>query len=117
MTYSGFRDSSSPLFKKLGLLNIYKLHKLGIGNFIFDLYNKNLPHDLSDYFQEIDHSRDTRFKLRRNLAIPKIRTAAGQFSIRFSGTKLWNSLPTEMKCLTSKHLFRKAFKEYLLDEI
>ena len=116
ITFSGFRDPSSPLFFKLRILDVYKLHKLLVGNFVFDLHHQNVPHSLTDYLQIVDHCHDTRFKLGANLQVPKMCTSAGQFTISYAGAKLWNDLPCSVKTHTSRHIFTKALREYLLQE-
>ena len=56
ITFSPFRTPSKPLFKKLGVMDVFELHKLSICIFIFDLSEGNLPHDLVEYCQNIQHS-------------------------------------------------------------
>ena len=114
ITFSSFTQPSSPLFSKLGLLDVYQLYNLSIGNFIFELYNGHLPHHFNDYFKSVDHRYETRQRCHQNISIPTKHTAVGQFSISYAGAKLWNSLPPQVKLLTSKYEFRKALKEHII---
>ena len=113
ITFSGFREGSSPLFKKLGLLDIYKLYTLLLGKFMFDLHHHNLPQSLSDFFQNVDHCHETRFKQGSNLYLPKMRTRTGQFAISYAGAKLWNNLPRNVKVSTSRNVFTHSLTQHL----
>ena len=116
ITFSGLRNPSSPLFHKLRILDVYKLYKLLVGNFVFDLYHQNVPHPMTDYFQVVDHCYDTRQKLGMNLTLPKMHTCKGQSAISYTGAQLWNSLPNVIKAHTSRCSFTKALREHLLLE-
>ena len=43
-------------------MDVFELHKLSICTFIFDLSKGNLPHDLVEYCQNIQHSYSTGVK-------------------------------------------------------
>ena len=116
MTFSEYREPSSPLFYKLGILDIFKLYKLLVCTFIFDLLHQNVSHDLSDYFHIVDHEYNTRQKLDKNLTLPRMFTSAGQSSISYTGVKIWNALPNHIKNQTSRTKFTKAMKDHLLLE-
>ena len=48
---------------------------------MYDLFNNNLPHKITDYFSFIDHMYKTRNKEKCNLTIEAIRTNVGKQSI------------------------------------
>ena len=113
ITFSPRGTHSEPLFQKLKILNVYKLHFLAVSTFIYDLLNENLPHSLTEYCQVADHKYATRSKDRGQLYLPKCRTTQGQFSISFLGVKLWNCIPCDVKEKTSRSAFRKGLVTYL----
>ena len=113
ITFSPRGTHSEPLFQKLKILNVYKLHFLAVSTFIYDLLNENLTHSLTEYCQVADHKYATRSKDRGQLYLPKCRTTQGQFLISFLGVKLWNCIPCDVKEKTSRSAFRKGLVTYL----
>ena len=106
ITFSPFRTPSNPLFKKLGVMDVFELHKLSICTFIFDLSKGNLPHDLVEYCQNIQHSYSTRGKKEGLLYLPKCKTLYGQLSISYMGVKLWNTVPKNIRKVNTRKSFR-----------
>ena len=113
ITFSLRCTHSEPLFQKLKILNVYKLHFLAVSTFIYDLMHNNLPHSLTEYCQVLDHKYGTRSKNRGQLYVPKCKTTQGQFSISFVGVKFWNCIPCDVKEKTSRSAFRKGLTTYL----
>ena len=114
ITFSDFTSHSLPLFNKLNLLDIFKLHKLCVSLFMFDLYHDKLPQDLNEYVTLIKHPHETRQKSKGNLYQPKAATTAGQFSITSVGTKIWNEIPIHIRQIKLRDTFKTKFKEFLL---
>ena len=104
---------SEPLFQKLKILNIYKLHYLSVSTFVYDLLHGNFPHSLTEYCQVVDHEHFTRGKEHGQLHLQKCKTTQGQFSISFIGVKLWNCIPYDVKEKISRRAFRKGLINYL----
>ena len=50
-----------------------------------------------------------------NLETPKCRTATSQQSFIYRATKLWNSLPAELKEIKSVKVFKNSLKRTLLE--
>ena len=50
MAFSNYRQESRPLFRSLGLLNIYELNFYLIAIFVHSYFHGNLPSDSKDYF-------------------------------------------------------------------
>ena len=79
------------------------------------IYNRNkLPVVFHKYFEENEsvHFYNTRQKHDFHTHI--VHSETGKKSIKYKGSKLWNALPTNMKNISSKHLFKKKAKDYLL---
>ena len=95
-TQSGWRDHSRPLFTRLGILNIFQITKLQMGELVCKHQNLNQNNFLSDiydsYFTKI--SEAYRYcalsRLNQNLFIPRPRTNSGKFSDRFATADNWN---------------------------
>ena len=115
ITFSAFRTPSKPLFQKLKILDIYKMHNLATNTFVFDLLHGNLPHSPLDYCQIIQHNYTTRGKIDGLLCPPKCKTTHGQFSVSFVGVKLWNCVPKEIREKKTKHTFRMHLTTHSLE--
>ena len=57
------------------------------------------------------HSYSTRQT--NNLHIPNFKTKSGQQTIQYKGSKIWNSLPTDIQNQHKLHLFKKQVKKHL----
>ena len=56
------------------------------------------------------HQYETRLASKKSYYLPKAKTNYGKFNIRFSGAKLWNSVPDDLKS-ESRSCFKKLLKE------
>ena len=113
ITFSPLKTSSKPLFQKMKVMNVFELHKLSICTFIFDLIKGNLPHDIVEYCQNIQHSYTTRSKKDGLLYLPKCKTSYGQLSVSFMGAKLWNSLPKKIRNAKKRKSFRVKLSKHV----
>ena len=55
ITFKDRKHHSNPLFLELKLLDVFKEYRYLTGIFMYDLFNNNLPHKITDYFSFIDH--------------------------------------------------------------
>ena len=101
VTSSKFGAHSGPLFKKLSVLDVFKLHKFLITTFVYKLIHQKLPHSLIDYCRFFEHNYGTRQKDTKTLVLPKVNTEQGKRSMTFCGSIMWNSLPEDVKCKPS----------------
>lgn len=113
ITFSPLRTDSKSLFQSLDIMNIFDLHELLVLTFMYDLVRGKLPHSLTDYCQIIQHRYSTRGKENGLLCLPKCKSAQGQFSISFVGSKLWNDLPDEIRSTPIRSTFRRHLSAYL----
>ena len=77
---------------------------------LFKILNNNAPSYLKELFNYNDGAQS--FGLRNanlNLSLPSVKTELYQQSFAFSGAKLWNTLPNDLKTETSL----KSFKDKL----
>ena len=117
MTFSDYRANSTPLFKKLGILDIFKQHKFQLAVFVHDALNHRLPAIFNDFFLPIQHMYRTRQNLRNNLATPKIRHKAGEFTVKYAATKVWNDIPNNIREISSRYRFKLEYKKYLQNSL
>ena len=77
------------------------------------LHNKT-PSYLSQKFKRRSeiHNRITRQN--QDLNIPKCRLATGERSFAYRGTKLWNDLPKDLKCINDPKIFKKRLLNYII---
>ena len=108
---SNYHAHTAPLFKKLKILDVYKQFKLQVAIFVFDALHDKLPMDFKSY----EHTYSTRSKDKNVLHPPKFRSNLGQTSIKFVGTVVWNSIPEDLKNITSRFKFKRELKNYLLE--
>ena len=64
---------------------------------------------LLTFFRKV-HQYETRLASKKSYYLPKAKTNYGKFNIRFSGAKLWNSVPDDLKS-ESRSCFKKLLKE------
>ena len=117
ITFKSFLAPSAPLFKELGIMNIYELFKYQTAVFIHDLITGILPFKFSDYFTYPSHQYSTRSVSKSTVLIPKRKLTIGQFSFSYQGAQIWNSLPLEIKKITSRNHFKKTLKSHILNQL
>ena len=114
--YNSNRFSSvTPLCIELGILKINELFKFEIAKLIHQHSHNLLPSGISSLFTDLStiHSRQTRSQTQKSLYSPKFSTQRCQRSIKFQGTKIWNSFSPEFKILSFRK-FKSKFKNQLI---
>ena len=105
ITNSDFLEHSLPLFKETNILTLFALNKFHIGIYMFksqlDYISVLLP----------QHNYPTRTRLIFN--VPPHTLAIYQHSLSYTGPKLWNSIPEQIKQKPSLPSFKKHLKNYL----
>ena len=112
------RSRSEPLFKSHKILNLNDVIKLQVLAFVYQWSNNLLPPCFSDYFKFSSsvHSYSTRQSCDGNLYVTSVNTTQyGLRSLKFTGSRIWNSLPLNITKSNSFSLFRKALKNCMLD--
>ena len=59
------------------------------------------------------HPYNTRYAANQNFFKPSVRTNYGVSTLKFSAVKIWESVPSELKCFPYL-LFKKQYKTFLL---
>ena len=118
MTFSNLTAHSLPLFSNLKLLEVDDLYKLSISSFVYECHKNLAPSHFADYFTQISAipSYNTRGAARGDYFIVRKNTLVyGIRSICFSGAKIWNDIPPEIRDSPSVWNFRKRLKKLLSD--
>ena len=92
------KTSVSPYYYKLKILKLADLYIYEIAKIVHQHSRKALPDYLSSFFttnRQI-HNRPTRSHSNNTLYLPKFSSSRCQRSIKFQGTKIWNSIPIEL---------------------
>ena len=118
LTKSGWYQNVLPLYQKFNLLNLQNLHKSETAKFIHIQIKQRLSPNFNNYFTlvKFSYSRQTRTTASLNLITPLYKTKRTQQSIKYSGAKIWNSIPNNTKDLSFRK-FLKESKEILLNSL
>ena len=117
ITFSDITASSDPLFDRLQVLKLADLFQVQVLSFVYECVNKIAPSYFSGYFTGINmiHNIGTRQSKKGDLYALRCNTTKyGIRSIHYSGVRMWNSLPSDIKASKSLSDFKKTLKSYLL---
>ena len=107
ITNTGSRDSCRQLFKQLQILSLPSQYIFSLLVFV----NKNIG--LFQSNSEI-HNLNTRFN--HNLHLPSTNLTLVQKAVLYSGSKIYNHLPSNIKVLSNyTKLFKSTLKSYLTE--
>ena len=101
------------ILKKYNLLSFESFMQFSFLKLVFKCINNLAPEPLSKFIQRQNSSRVTRSKVNGNCSIQKCKSTFGQSAFSFRGSKLWNSLPTEIKLTTDLKTFSTKVKCWL----
>ena len=120
ISHQTFLAHSYPIFKELKLLRIDDVFKTKLLTFVYESINKLTPVYFHNFFCHVTsiHSHNTRQSTSGGQFLAQRNTLQyGLRSIRYTGAKQWNGLPTTMRFSSSKFLFKKHLKDYFLNAI
>ena len=119
VTFSDTTVHSDPTFSRLGLLKVGDIFQLQLLSFMYDCYHGLAPSYFSSYFTPVVsmHHYGTRAASRGDLFLQRKNTFSyGIRSIqyRYSGARLWNTLPAPIRDSQSVSVFRLQVKALFL---
>ena len=90
ISYSGFNDHTSPIFKKLNILQLKDQYDYQLASLLWDLDHETLPVSLSSYFTKINvtHSHETRQATANKYRVNRANTLYGKNSFQIQGSSL-----------------------------
>ena len=115
ITNSPYLAHTNDLFSKLKVLNIYKLHSYFVGSFMFSYMNNMVPKPFRDFFTLNSNINHYVTRNSNKFYIPNYRYNFSRAMIKYKGPVLWNSIPDNVKCSPSMHLFKQRYKFYLIN--
>ena len=118
VTFSDKTAPSLPIFDGLQVLKFSDIIFLLIVSFVFECVHNLAPTYFRNYFTSIQsiHDIGTRQSLKGDLfALCCNTTQYGPRSIHYTGVRLWNSLPCEIRDSPSLPVFRKKIKSHILE--
>ena len=106
-----------PAYNQLKLLTLEDTYKLEIAKFTYKSKNEMLPITIGNQFnvssEHIDHHYFVRN--RQRTARVQCNSRTGEKSVQYKSLHLWNNLPAEIKNSESLNVFKKAYKNLLLE--
>ena len=110
----------SPAYKQLEILQVSKVHSLEVGNFHFKSMNNLLPVQIVKFFptsadRVIHHSYG--LKSCNQIQAPRFsfNSTTGRKSIQYTGSKIWEDLPADIKNSETFMIFKKSYKKHVLE--
>ena len=107
ITCSCYDAHTKPIFNKLGWVNLITKRKKQKAVMMYKTLNNLTP----DYLKEMFTQKHTSHSLRdseKKLAIPQPRTDYRKRSFSYSGSVLWNELPTHLRLSSSLSQFKNG---------
>ena len=114
--FLNWREHVTPCFDRLSIiLKVRDVAKMEMAKFVHKSVNHSLPKYFQTYFHKVSLARKrfTRSSSSDNLAISLFRTSRAQRSIKYQGSKVWNSMPTTIQRLKLKK-FTQTHREQIL---
>ena len=114
ITRSGYDINASFILNNLNLDNLCLRRKKIKAGIMFKILVKS---DAPSYLQNLFSIRGTGYNLRNSeikLSLPKPRTNYLKRSLSYSGAVLWNSLPKNIRMLSSLPLFKKTLNQHYI---
>lgn len=99
------------------LLNTYALYVVSCSSMIFKYLHGELPRCFNSFFPDLVNSRSS-YNLRNkdHLLLPQTKTVRSDFSPRIACSKVWNSLPDNVRSIHSFDAFKTQLKIFLVDK-
>ena len=110
---SSFRANTEPLYFANKILNVSDINDYIIRIFMYECLHGNVPDIFRNYFQRNADVHDHYLRNANDSYTPYGRLDIRQFSIKFAGANLWNSLPSFIKNSQSINIFKKNMRNYL----
>ena len=67
ITFKDRKHHSNPLFLEFNLLDVFKEYIFNWNIYVYDLFNNNLPHRITDYFSFIDQETRNKEKCKQKI--------------------------------------------------
>ena len=109
-----FDEHSDPIFKDLKLLRLDQIYLSQVGKFVYLYKSGLLPEYFSIFFPLINEVHGYNTRSAKLYCIPLCRTNIRQFSIKYQGTKFFNTPSFDIRHCSSVSSFNSQLRKYLL---
>ena len=107
---------TNNLFEKFKILKMVNIYQQQASIFIFKHIHYLLPtiFYITNFLELHKDSTTRNLRNNRDLYIPYAHTNTRLFTIKYSGPRIWNSLPAELRSIINIIHFKKNLKKFLL---
>lgn len=106
----GFKE-----FSKIGWLDVqHRIDYITLSH-MYNVFSKTAPSYMQSGMNFVFHNYNTR-RSRLAYVVPRVNTQ-GSHTFYYSGIKLWNDLPIDIKECSSREVFKKACKKHLFEKM
>ena len=111
------RDPITPLYCRSGILKLNDLFYFEVAKLMHQIIHKKSPNNFESYFTYSSNisAYSTRQKSANHLFLPRFHTSRTQRSIKYLGSKIWNSIPYDIRILPFTK-FKSSYKFHLLSK-
>lgn len=111
-----FQYHHCPILGKYNMLSLENIIRFSDLRLIHKIIHNAAPPPLKTFVQPCSEqmSRTSRSTSRGDCSLPNRRTTFAQSAFSFRATKTWNSLPSDLKCITDYQAFSRAVKKWIL---
>ena len=101
------------LYSQQKIFNVENIYKHEVNKLIHSVYYQYCPDEFSNYFERIPHNYSTRINENSYLTTTRPKYELGKKSLKFSGVKQWNKLPSSLKGIAEPKAFNKEFRKFI----
>lgn len=105
----------TPLLKELRWLSVQNRLLLDTATFMFKVAHGLVPETITSLFTRVSTISERHTRQVNDFYVPRARTEDGKRALSYRGAKVWNSVPTNLKCCSNPKTFRKSYRLVLLD--
>ena len=111
-----YNATSSPIFKRLGILKLTELYKLYVGDFMYGFVNNQLPSQLQTLFHYHGQGHEHNTRQSTDPRTPNATSELMRRSFLYAGPTQWLTLTDSLKSLRTKQMFKSALKRSYIGE-
>ena len=110
------RYHTNQIHNELRILKCEDVYQLFTGIFVYKQQQKLLPNIFSNYFTQNRNIHRIRTRNCESLFLPRYKLKSTQKCMKYSGVKIWNSIPQEIRNQPKLHQFKSKFKSHMISE-
>ena len=109
-----YNDHTSSYFSSSKIFNINQLYEYRVLIYFHRVIHENFDNNLFAHLRTHTDNHDFPTRSSHNLVIPAHRCSKYEKSFLYTGIKLWNKLPLELRQIVSSGIFRSRVRSLLL---